>query len=323
MRLSRIAEIIGVDYSGPDIEIEGLGTLKNADKNRLSFFDNPKYLADLRQTKAGAVLVAPRFAEEVPQSSVALVTDEPYLKLALASGLFAPSPMRSEGAEPIIGEGTTIGANVTLGKDVKIGRNVTIMPGCYLGDDVSVGDDTLLYPNVVVYHGCRIGARCIVHAGSVIGSDGYGFAHTKTGEHVKLHQLGRVVIEDEVEIGANCAIDRGALEATIIKKGTKIDNLVHMAHNCEVGPHALLTAQVGLSGSTKLGRNVVMGGQSGTAGHLEVGDFATIAARGGVTKSLEGGKTYAGFPAVEIGLWRKMNALLMHMVKSRKKGEKQ
>ncbi len=319
MRLSQIAEAIGLSYEGPDIEISGLSTLKNGDCTTLSFFDNPKYLADLRKTEAGAVLVSPRYAEEVPEGSVALITDEPYLKLALASRLFAPVPMRSEGADPEIGEGSIIAENVAMGKDVKIGRNVTIMPGCYLGDGVSVGDDTLLYPNVTVYHDCRIGARCIIHAGTVIGSDGYGFAHTKSGEHVKLYQLGNVIVEEDVEIGANCAIDRGTLESTIIKKGSKIDNLVHMAHNCEVGPYALMTAQVGLSGSTKLGRNVVMGGQSGTAGHLSVGDFATIAARGGVTKSLPGGKTYAGFPAVEIGLWRKMNALLMHMVKSRKK----
>ncbi len=319
MRLSHIAEAIGVDYSGPDIEIEGLGTLKNAGENQLSFFDNSKYLADLRQTQAGVVLVAPEYADKVPENAIALVTDEPYLKLALASRLFAPPPMRTEGAEPIIGEGSVIAPNVTFGKDVKIGRNVTIMPGCYLGDDVTVGDDTLLYPNVVVYHGCHIGARCIVHANSVIGSDGYGFAHTKTGEHVKIYQLGNVIVEDDVEIGSNTSIDRGAIESTIIKKGAKIDNLVQIGHNCVIGEHSLLTGQVGLAGSTILERNVVMGGNSGAMGHLTIGAFTTVAAKAGVTKSLPGGKVYAGYPIMEHKRWLKLNALLSRMLKKSEK----
>ena len=318
MKLRRLAERIGLSYDGADIEIEGIATLKNADEKALSFLDNPKYLQELSLTKAGAVLVAPEYADKVPEGTIALVDEEPYLKLALASALFAPDVMKEEGAEPRIGEGCRIGPNVTFGKNVVVASNVTIMPGCYVGDDVTIGEGTLLYPNVTLYHRTSIGKRCIIHAGTVIGSDGYGFAHTKTGEHVKLHQLGRVIIEDDVEIGANCTIDRGTLEETRIRKGVKIDNMVHVAHNCDIGAHSLITAQVGLSGSTKLGRNVVMGGQSGTAGHLEIGDFATIAARGGVTKSLPGKKTYAGFPAIEHKKWLKLNALLMRMLNRRK-----
>ncbi|WP_353662292.1 UDP-3-O-(3-hydroxymyristoyl)glucosamine N-acyltransferase [Hydrogenimonas sp. SS33] len=315
MRLSEIAGRVGLAFEGADTEIEGIATLKNADENHLSFLDNPKYLHDLSKTKAAAVLVSPRYADKVPEGTVALIDEEPYLKLALVSALFAPDVMKEEGAEPRIGEGCRIGPNVTFGKNVVVEGGVTIMPGCYIGDDVTIGEGSLLYPNVTLYHQTAVGRRCIIHAGTVIGSDGYGFAHTRTGEHVKLYQLGRVVIEDEVEIGANCAIDRGTLEETRIRKGTKIDNLVHVAHNCDIGAHSLITGQVGLSGSTKLGRNVVMGGQSGTAGHLEVGDFATIAARGGVTKSLPGGKTYAGFPAIEHKKWLKLNALLMRLLK--------
>jgi UDP-3-O-[3-hydroxymyristoyl] glucosamine N-acyltransferase len=175
----------------------------------------------------------------------------------------------------------------------------------------------LLYPNVTLYHGTKIGNACIIHAGSVLGCDGYGFAHTKQGEHIKIYQNGNVVVEDAVEIGANCAIDRAVFGTTLIKKGTKLDNLIQIAHNCEVGEHSLMAAQVGLAGSTKLGRNVVMGGQSASAGHLEVGAFATIAGKGGVTKSLEGGKTYAGFPAIEIKAWRKMQAAIMRLMKNR------
>ena len=318
MKLSELAREIGLAYEGEDRKITGLATLKNAGPEHLSFLDNPKYAADLSKTRAAAVLVAPEFAAQVPSGTVALVDEEPYLKLAYASALFAPEPMRTEGAEPVIGKGCRIAENVLFGKDVRIGDNVTILPGCYIGDGVTVGEGTLLYANVTLYHGTQIGKRCIVHSGTVIGSDGYGFAHTRDGRHVKLHQLGRVVIEDDVEIGANCTVDRGTLEETRIREGSKLDNLVHVAHNCDIGAHSLITGQVGLSGSTKLGRNVVMGGQSGTAGHLTIGDFATVAARGGVTKSLPGGKTYAGFPAIEHKLWLKLNAMLMRMLKSQK-----
>ena len=180
---------------------------------------------------------------------------------------------------------------------------------------MEIGEGTILYPNVVVYRDCKIGKNCIIHAGTVIGSDGYGFAHTKDGKHVKIYQNGNVVIEDEVEIGANCTIDRAVFGTTLIKSGTKLDNLIQIGHNCEIGQNVLMASQVGISGSTKLGKNVVMGGQSATAGHLEIGDFATIAARGGVTKSLKGGKTYAGFPVMEHRLWLKLQAMLARMAK--------
>jgi len=317
MRLSELARELGIAFSGEDREISGIGTLRGATQEQISFLDNPKYLKDLAATKAAAVLVSSRHASKVPEGTIALIDEEPYLKLAIASRFFAPKPMKEEGAEPKIGKDCTIGANVTFGKDVVIRDRVTIMPGSFIGDDVEIGDDTLIYPNVTIYHQCKIGNRCIIHAGTVIGSDGYGFAHTKEGKHVKLYQLGNVVIEDDVEIGANCAIDRGALESTIIKEGAKLDNLVHVAHNCEVGEYSLITGQVGLSGSTKLGRNVVMGGQSGTAGHLEIGPFATIAARGGVTKSIAGGKVYAGFPLMEHKKWLKLNATLSRLLEKK------
>ncbi|RUM46124.1 MAG: UDP-3-O-(3-hydroxymyristoyl)glucosamine N-acyltransferase [Hydrogenimonas sp.] len=317
MRLRELASELGINFSGEDREICGIGTLKGATSNQITFLDNPKYLKDLAVTKAAAVLVAPKYANNVPEGTIALIDDEPYLKLALVSRLFAPKPMREEGAEPQIGQACEIGANVTFGKDVVIGDRVTIMPGCYIGDGVEIGDDTLIYPNVTIYHECHIGKKCTIHSGTVIGSDGYGFAHTKDGQHIKFYQLGNVIIEDDVEIGANCTIDRGALESTIIKEGVKIDNLVHIAHNCEIGEYSLITGQVGLSGSTKLGRNVVMGGQSATAGHLEIGPFATIAARGGVTKSIPGGKVYAGFPLMEHKKWLKLQAILSRLLEKK------
>ena len=217
-----------------------------------------------------------------------------------------------------MGEGCDIDKRVRFGKNVTLGDNVTILAGCYVGDNVTVGSGTLLHPNVTLYHHAEIGSECIIHSGTVIGCDGYGFAHTKLGEHVKIYQNGNVVVEDDVEVGANCSIDRAVFGTTYIRKGTKLDNLIQIAHNCDVGEHTLCAAQVGLAGSTTLGRNVVMGGQSATAGHLKVGAFATIAGKGGVTKSLEGGKTYAGFPAIDHKIWLRMQAKIAGLLKRNK-----
>ena len=316
-KLTQIAETIGLDYQGKDIEIDGIHTLSEASPSQLSFFNDAKYVSQLTETRAAAVLIDAKYAELLPETTIALITDEPYLKLALASKLFAHK-IETKGDTPKTGEGCDVDAQVCFGKNVTLGDNVTILAGCYLGDNVTVGSDTLLYPNVTLYHDTQIGKRCIIHSGTVIGSDGYGFAHTKTGEHVKIYQNGNAIIEDDVEIGVNCAIDRAVFGTTYVRKGTKIDNLIQIGHNCDVGEHCLFASHVGLSGSTTLGRNVVMGGQSATAGHLTIGDFATVAARGGVTKSLEGGKTYGGFPAIEHRLWLRLQAKISGLLKNKK-----
>ena len=315
-KLSQITKELNLDFNGNDIEIDGIHTLKEATSSQLSFFTDTKYASELPQTKAAAVFIDEEHADLLPDTTIALITDEAYLKLAYASKFFAHK-IESKGGHPAMGEGCDIDKRVRFGKNVTLGDNVTLLAGCYVGDNVTIASDTLLHSNVTLYHGTQIGQNCIIHSGTVIGCDGYGFAHTKLGEHVKIYQNGNVLVEDDVEIGANCAIDRAVFGTTTIRKGTKLDNLIQIAHNCDVGEHTLCAAQVGLAGSTTLGRNVVMGGQSATAGHLEVGAFATIAGKGGVTKSLEGGKTYAGFPAIEIKLWRKMQAALMRLVKNR------
>jgi len=315
-KLSQITKELNIDFNGNDIDIDGIHTLSEASPRQLSFFNDSKYASQLPDTKAGAVLIDEKHAKLLPPATIALITDEAYLKLALASKFFAHK-LESHGSDPVIGKGCDIDQRTGFGKNVTLGDNVTVLAGCYVGDNVTVGSNTLLHPNVTLYHGTQVGQSCIIHSGTVIGCDGYGFAHTKLGEHVKIYQNGNVVVEDDVEIGANCAIDRAVFGTTYIRKGTKLDNLIQIAHNCDVGEHSLCAAQVGLAGSTTLGRNVVMGGQSATAGHLEVGAFTTIAGKGGVTKSLEGGKTYAGFPAIEIKLWRKMQAALMRLVKNR------
>ncbi len=315
--LSKITEHIGLDFQGEDITIEGIHTLSEATSSQLSFFTDSKYASQLADTKAAAVLIDEKHAGLLPSGTIALITDEAYLKLALASKFFAHK-LQSKAEQPTVGEGCDIDKSVSFGKNVTLGDNITILAGCYLGDNVTVGSGTLLHPNVTLYNYTKIGSECIIHSGTVIGCDGYGFAHTKLGEHVKIYQNGNVVVEDDVEIGANCAIDRAVFGTTYIRKGTKLDNLIQIAHNCDVGEHSLCAAQVGLAGSTTLGRNVVMGGQSATAGHLEVGAFATIAGKGGVTKSLEGGKTYAGFPAIDHKMWLRLQAKMMGLVKGKK-----
>ena len=315
-KLSQILDTLTINFDGIDTDIDGIHTLSEASSRELSFFTDSKYASQLADTKAAAVLIDAKHAALLPKGCIALITDEAYLKLAHASKFFAHQITTKE-ERPNLGKNCDIDRHVRFGNNVVLGNNITIMAGVYIGDNVTVGDNTLIYPNVTLYHGTQIGKRCIIHAGTVIGCDGYGFAHTKAGEHIKIYQNGKVIVEDDVEIGANCTIDRAVFGTTLLRQGTKLDNLIQIAHNCDIGEHTLLAAQVGLAGSTTLGRNVVMGGQSATAGHLEIGAFTTIAGKGGVTKSLEGKKMYAGFPAIEIRLWRKMQAKLMRLVKNR------
>ncbi len=316
-KLSQIIKDIGLNFEDNDIDIDGIHTLSEASHTQLSFFNSEKYLDQLPQTKAAAVFIEEKYAELLPATTIALITDEPYLKLALASKFFAHK-LETKGGHPEMGEGCDIDKRVRFGKDVTLGDNVIILAGCYIGDNVTVGSNTVLNPNVTLYHGTKLGERCIIHSGTVIGCDGYGFAHTKRGEHVKIYQNGIAVVEDDVEIGANCVVDRAVFGTTFIRKGTKLDNLIQIAHNCDVGEHTLCAAQVGLAGSSTLGRNVVIGGQSAVAGHLEIGPFATIAGKSGVTKSLEGGKTYAGFPAIDHKMWLKMQAKIARLLKLKK-----
>jgi UDP-3-O-[3-hydroxymyristoyl] glucosamine N-acyltransferase len=316
-KLSEICGEIDIEFDGEDRDIEGLHTLNEATPTQISFFHDKRYIEQLSTTKAGAVLIKEQYASLLPSYTTALVTDEPYLKLALASKLFAYKIV-TKGGHPNMGNGCDIDKRVRFGKNVTLGDNVTVMASAYVGDNVTVGSDTIIYPNVTIYHHSQIGNNCILHAGAVIGSDGYGFAHTKMGEHIKIYQNGNVIVEDEVEIGANSTVDRAVFGTTYIRKGTKIDNLVQIGHNCDIGEYSLLAGQAGIAGSTSTGRNVIFGGQSGTAGHLHIGNFATIAGKGGVTKSLKGNRTYAGFPAIEHGTWLKLQAKIQRLLKTKK-----
>ncbi|WP_375723830.1 UDP-3-O-(3-hydroxymyristoyl)glucosamine N-acyltransferase [Arcobacter sp. KX21116] len=313
MKLKDIAIALDIKCDS-EIEISGLNTLLDSTPDELTFLENNKYANDLEKTTAAAVFVKKDFISRVPQNTIALVCDEPYVKLALASKLFAPKVVESDGKDCIVGENTTVMPNVYLGKNSIIGSKCIIMSGAYIGDNVKIGNNTIIHPNVTIYRDCNIGNDCIIHSGTVIGSDGFGFAQSK-GKYIKIYQNGNVEIGNDVEIGANTSIDRAAFKSTIISDGVRLDNLVHIAHNCKLGVGCILTGQVGLSGTTTLNEYVIMGGQSATAGHLEIAPFTTIAARGGVTKSIkEPKKQWAGFPLFEHKTWLKLQARISKLL---------
>lgn len=317
MKLSTVLHALAICLSNEtDPEIAGIASLREATPAQLSYAVNDKHIPALKETKAAAVFVTGKLKGLAPAPTIDIEVEDPELSMAQASRQFrkefAPPKTFSRHVDPT----AVLFPNVSMGKNVIIGKNSRIMPGVYLGDDVIIGDNTLIHPNCVIYHDCRIGSRCIIHANTVIGSDGFGYAHTKSGEHVKIEQLGNVVVEDDVEIGSNTSVDRATFASTLILKGTKIDNLCHIAHNVEVGENSIIAGQSGIAGSTKLGRNVVMAAQTGATDHISIADFTTVAARGGVTKNTEEGKTYSGFPIMEHKAWLKSQAKIARLVKA-------
>ncbi len=294
----------------------GFAPLETATEEEISFLVDSHRAPMLAQCRAGAVLV-PEGVTELPCAALPVQVKNPFLASAIVHNFFVAAPFQAKGIHPraFVGERSEIGAEVTvgalavIGDRVKIGERVEIMAGTVLGDDVVIGDDCILYPNVTIYKECILGNEVIIHAGTVIGSDGYGYAPNERGEHVKRPQVGIVRIGNRVEIGANCTIDRAAYGETVIKDGTKIDNLVQVGHNTVVGENSLLVSQVGLAGSTTLGRNVVMGGQSAAAGHLSIGDGTMIAARGAVHADVAAGSRLGGTPAIDVKQWAKACAV--------------
>ncbi len=315
MKLNELLEKIGLSKIDDNPEINSIKDLKDANEQDLSFITSKKYIEGLKDTKAGAIFVKKEFLEYVPNGSIAIICDDPYLCMAYASKYFKKELISKEFIKPLIDKEASVQKGAIIGSNSKIGSNTLILSGAVIGENVTIGKNCTIYPNVTIYNDTIIGDNCIIHAGTVVGSDGFGYAHTKDGRHIKIYHNGNVILEDDVEIGANSTIDRAVFGSTVIKKGTKIDNLVQIGHNCKIGENSILVSQVGLSGSTKLGRNVIMGGQSATAGHLKIGDFATIAARGGVTKDVEGGGVYGGFPLMLQKEWLKLQAKISKIIK--------
>ncbi len=303
--LKEIEALVGGEITGDEnIVITGVAGIKEAGEGEITFVANSKYASLMDSTNASAIIVS----RDVENGRRTLVrTDDPYLAFTKVMELWAngngePStgaeihPTAVVGKDVKLGENVSIQAYVILEDGVEVGDNAAICPYVYIGKKSRVGDGTLIYPCVTVREKINIGKRCIIHSGTVIGSDGFGFAPVK-GIHHKVPQIGTVIIEDDVEIGANVTIDRGTIGKTLIGKGTKIDNLVQIAHNVAIGENSIIVAQVGISGTAVLGKGVTVAGQAGIAGHLTVGDNSTIAARAGVTKSVPANSCVSGFPA--------------------------
>jgi UDP-3-O-[3-hydroxymyristoyl] glucosamine N-acyltransferase len=316
MRISDIASALGIAFAGEDKEIAAMNNLHDAAADELSFAASRKHIDELRLSDAGAVLVPEELVSAVPEGTVALVHEDVLLAMAYATRLFASAPIDRDAPDATIGRGSYVDPRANIERGAKIGKNCTVMAGAYIGSNAVIGDESVIYPNATIYRDCKIGERCTIHAGTSVGGDGFGYSHTKTGEHVKIFQNGNVVIEDDVEIGCNCTVDRAVFASTVIKKGVKIDNLVHIGHNCEIGEYSILVAQVGVAGSTRLGRNTVVSGQSAFAEHLEIAPFTTFTARSGVTKSIrESGKVFSGYPLMEHRQWMRLQSKLAKLAK--------
>ena len=306
-------------HGDADLVITGPAEIATARPGNITFLANPKYRQQLATTKASAVLIDDK-AGVTPAIPYIKVPDAYFAFLQTVQLFFPEKELLEPGihlsavVDPSakIGEGTRIGANVTIAAGVQIGKNCRIFPNCVLLQETHIGDDCILYPGVTIREKCRIGNRVIIHNGAVIGSDGFGFAPHE-GRYVKIPQVGIVVIEDDVEIGANATIDRATLGETRIRRGAKLDNLVHIAHNVEVGEHTVIAAQTGISGSTKIGKNVKMGGQVGTVGHITIGDNAQIGAQSGVSKSVPPGEVVFGYPARPIMKTKRIEAVLSNL----------
>jgi UDP-3-O-[3-hydroxymyristoyl] glucosamine N-acyltransferase len=307
---AQIAALINGKLKGdPAVLVNNFGKIEEAQAGQLAFLANPKYEEYLYNTKASIIIINDnQVLKEEIKATLILVPDA---YLAFASLLSQYQEMMNQqltgiqemvyiSKSAILGENVYVGSFAYIGNNVVIGKNVKIYPQVYLGDDVIIGDSSIIYPGVKIYHHCIIGKQVTIHAGSVVGADGFGFAPQADGSFKKVPQMGNVVIEDFVEVGSNATIDRATIGSTLIKSGAKLDNLIQIAHNVEVGNNTVIAAQSGVSGSTKIGKNVMVGGQVGIVGHLQIADGSKINAQSGVTKSLKTpNSAVTGSPAFE------------------------
>ena len=312
--LRELAALLGGKVDGdPTLEVTGIASLEEAGEEEITFLSGLKYFPRLEKTRAAAAIVPlslPSFPKPV------IRTSNPYLAYAKAQAFFTAKPYLPRGvnSRACIGQDVKMGQDVSIfpfvyvGDGCQIGDRAVLYPGVYLGEFSQVGEESILYPNVVVMNRCILGRRVIVHPGTVIGSDGFGFAREGT-RYVKIPQVGIVQVDDDVEIGANCAIDRAAMGKTWVKRGVKTDNLVQIGHNVTVGEDTVLVAQVGIAGSTVVGNGVALGGQVGVVGHISIGDGAMIGAQAGVAQDVEPGQVLSGSPAFPHREWLKTQAV--------------
>ena len=312
MQISFTAEQIATVLNGtiegdPSVVVNNFSRIEEGKPGTLTFLANPKYTHFIYDTDASVVLVNNEFKAEQPVKATLIRCENAYASLAVLLDMMEKMKPEKVGIEPMtyISESASLGENVYIGAfsyiadNARIGNNTKIYPQVYIGENVQIGNHTIIYPGARIYSGCKIGNNCIIHAGAVIGSDGFGFA-PENGSYKKIPQMGIVIIEDDVEIGANTTIDRAVMEATLVKKGVKLDNLIQIAHNVEVGENTVMAAQVGISGSTKVGKHCMFGGQVGLGGHITIGDNANIGAQSGIISNVESEAKIIGAPAIPV-----------------------
>ena len=321
--LGELAQYVGGHVRGDaNVKIHSAATLGRAGEGDISFLSNDKYEKQLLTTKASAVIVG---SETVTTSAPLLIADDPYYAfMQIMVLLHGHRKHKKVGISPraVISDKAKVGSDcqihefATIEDGAKVGNGCIIYPFVYIGENVQIGNDCLLYPNVVIYEGCRIGNRVIINSNATVGEDGFGFA-THNGVHHKIPQIGSVVIEDDVEIGAGCGIERGTLNDTIIGQGSKLGDLVAIGHGTKVGPHCLLVAQVGIAGSTSLGHHCIVGGQAGIVGHIAIGNNVAIGAQAGVINSVGDGKVVLGAPAIEANQAKRAYGLIQFLPEMR------
>ncbi|MBN1457599.1 MAG: UDP-3-O-(3-hydroxymyristoyl)glucosamine N-acyltransferase [Sedimentisphaerales bacterium] len=322
--LEELAKHVGGTIHGdPKITVSSVATMESAQPGDITFYSNAKYEFQLKTTKASAVIVS----EEIESNAALLIADDPYYAfMQIVVLIYGHRKHKQTGIskKASISESAKIGKNcniadfATISDNAKIGDNCTIYPGAFIGPDVTLGSDCIIYPNAVIYNNCIIGSRVIIHSNASIGQDGFGFA-THQGVHLKIPQVGIVIIEDDVEIGAAACIERATLGETIVCKGTKIGDMVAVGHGTKVGEHCLLVPQVGIAGSVTLGHHVALGGQAGIAGHITIGNMVQVGAKSGLSNNVPDGKVLLGIPAMDANKTKRIYGTLPQLPDMRRK----
>jgi UDP-3-O-[3-hydroxymyristoyl] glucosamine N-acyltransferase len=306
----------------PGIIIKSAATLENARKGEISFLSNRKYKHQVADTKASAVIVS----EEAQTKAALLLVEDPYYAfmqiVVLLHGYrkhkkLGISSRASVAGSSVLGENCNVYDFAVISDDVRVGCNCVIYSGVFIGPNTTIGEDCIIYPNAVIYDGCKVGNRVIIHSNASVGQDGFGFA-AHQGIHHKIPQIGRVILEDDVEIGSGCAIERGTLDDTVIGQGSKIGDMVAIGHGTKIGPHCLLVPQVGVAGSAVLGHHCVLGGQVGVVGHIKIGNMVTIGAQAGVVNNIPDGAQIVGAPAIEAKLGKRAYTMIQYLPEMRK-----
>jgi UDP-3-O-[3-hydroxymyristoyl] glucosamine N-acyltransferase len=314
----QIAAFLNGEIEGdPEIKVSSVSKIEEGKVGSLSFLANPKYEKYIYETASSIVLVNRSFQPDKKILSTLIRVENAYEAFARLLDFYQQSTPKKEGTNSLasihptasIGEHVYIGEFTCISQNASVGNGTKIYPQVYVGENVKIGENSIIYPGVKIYHDCLVGSNCIIHSGVVIGSDGFGFAPQEGSEYKKIPQIGNVIIEDDVELGSNVTIDRATMGSTLIRKGVKLDNLIQVAHNVEIGENTVIAAQAGISGSTKVGKNCMIAGQAGLIGHLNIADEVKIGAQAGISRDLSKGEIVVGSPAFDISGWRKSSVL--------------